>query len=161
MKDETQKEIVERRNSWLLNFFEVNEITPIRLVGDPNKPAIIYQEKFVLSAYVHNFYLNFTDKPYGGDVIKTFKLTPKPPLAKKEVLGVIEDYPQKEIYRIRLAQMKDLYLTGYNFKNRHKADQQEKYPVFARHDPKIYFSEERVEEIKQMLIDLGYDVEIE
>jgi hypothetical protein len=160
MKEKILDKLIEKRNHRLLRFFEVNKLTPVRIIGDTNAPAIIYQEKMVLSAYVHNFDLHFTDKPHGGEIIKTYKLTAKVLEVRIELLQIIEAFPQRPVYKIRLKEMKNLFLTGYNFMKPDKESPKGKFPVFARHKPKIYFSQDKAEEISYFLSDLGYSVEI-
>ena len=151
------KEVVERRNKRLINFFSLCGY-PVRLIADENSPAIVIEDKHVLNAYVHNFELRFTDSYNQGNIIYTIKLSENPNFDKNKVVSCIEDYPKRELSKILLSgSSPKLFLSGYNFLN--KEEKLGKYPVFAAYIPKVYFTEEKAKEITDELTSLGYDVQ--
>lgn len=154
-RDETKYSVCERRNKALLDFFtRVN--MEISLIGNPQKPAIIVNNYYCLSAFVSNFDLHFTDAPFHGTVIKTYKLATGTHLSHNEFMDFFKNYEQRRVYKIKHSNT-NLYLSGYNFKNREKSEG--RYPVFSRFRFKIYFNIEKAEEI---IKDYGdYPMEIE
>lgn len=156
---EDLEQIIKRRNLRIINFFKLCEIS-IRLLGDKNSPAMIINDKYVLNCYIHNFELRFTDKSIQGNVIYTVKLTEKPNFDKNKVMSCINDYEKRQLYKIKLNNSKPtLYLSGYNFLN--KEESEGRYPVFSAYTPKVYFSEDKANEIATELSNNGYDLVIE
>lgn len=149
-------EVVAKRNARLERFFTHLDI-PIRLIGNKNNPAIIYNNMVSLSAFVHNFNLNFTDKPHRGNIIKRVKLTHNIVEKREEILNFLKLYPHQAVYNIRLAHT-DLFLAGYNFINSNKCEG--KYPVFAKFNYKIYFKLSHTQEIINELKQDGYMLDI-
>lgn len=145
--NERLRNTVKRRNRWLRQAFEVMD-GQIRIIGDPESPAIIYNDAFVLSAYVKNFFLIFKDRPSGGKVNTTFELMEDFRLSREEIMHQIRIANHREVYRVQFLKS-SLFLTGWNFIDRDKKEG--KYPVFARINPKVYFTSERAEAI---IIDL-------
>ncbi len=153
--------MLERRNSRFLKFFKDNGFPETRLIGDPEKPALLYNEKEVLSCYVHNFELRLMDKPFSDNVVKVIKLNS----TSKEKIGNAlidwyETYEHRKVYKIKHATA-NLYLAGYNFLIRNKENPEGRYPVFARYHPKVYFSLEKAKEIAEELNKANYPVEVE
>ncbi|MFV2015961.1 MAG: hypothetical protein ACC656_11055, partial [Candidatus Heimdallarchaeota archaeon] len=140
----------------LENFFNFLNI-PVRIIGDKNNPAVIYKELVCLSAYVHNFNLNFTNVPFEGKVVHSEKLTYKINTNRNEILSIIKNNIHRPIYNIKIKNQ-DLFLAGYNFLDRQQSVG--KYPVFARHNYKIYFSLNYAENIVDNYIKEGYQLEI-
>ena len=158
-RKEDLEEIIKRRNFRIKNFFEICQL-PIRLIGDKNSPAMVLNDKYVLNCYIHNFELRFTDNPIQGNTIYTVKLTEKPNFDKNKVMSCINDYEKRQLYKIRLNNSKPiLYLSGYNFLN--KEEKEGRYPVFSSYIPKVYFSEEKANEVLNELSKDGYDLVID
>ncbi|MFW5804525.1 MAG: hypothetical protein ACOCWG_04785 [bacterium] len=156
-QNETLEEMVDRRNKRLKNIFTINGIN-VRIIGDEHKPAIIRDEKIVLSCYVHNFDLNFTKEPFSDEIVKTVKLKHEPEITRyelEEVLGMCQHRP---VYKVKLVGT-DLYLVGYNYLN--QEDSVGRYPVFARHKPKVYFKEEYAQKIQRTLAEDSYETLVE
>ena len=152
--------MLERRNGRFLNFFKTNGFKETRLIGDPEKPALLYKEEFVLSCYVHNFELRFMDKPFSDNVIEVVKLNGiEAADSSTQLKEWYDTYEHRKIYKI---QFKDssLYLAGYNFLIRRKENPEGRYPVFARHHPKVYFSLDKANEIASDLETAGYQVSV-
>ena len=142
-RNETKYEVCKRRNRYLMEFFAKVKMD-IELIGDPQKPAIIINGNYCLSAYVHNFMLHFTDKPFRGDIVESYKLNAGYPISHTHFMNLYTASEQRKVYKIRYGDS-DLYLAGYNFTD--KSTSKGKYPVFARKKFKYYFSLEKVNEI--------------
>lgn len=155
-KNETLEEMVARRNKRLKSLFSRNDVN-VRLVGDEQKPAVIMNESVVLSCYVKNFDLHFTQEPFSDEIVKTVKLKHDPEITRQELQEVIESCKHRPVYRIVLKGT-ELYLVGYNYLN--SEDSVGRYPVFAKHKPKVYFDKSYAEKVAVNLTDESYDIEI-
>jgi hypothetical protein len=155
-KNETLEEMVARRNKRLKSLFSRNGVN-VRLVGDEQKPAVIMDEAVVLSCYVKNFDLHFTKEPFSDEIVKTVKLKHEPEITRYEIQEVIELCKHRPVYRILLKEG-DLYLVGYNYLN--SEDSVGRYPVFAKHKPKVYFDRSYAEKVAENLVEEGYEIEI-
>ncbi len=151
---EPLEQVIERRNKRLKEFFNKANIS-IKLIGDPNSPAIIYNEKWCLSCYVHNFNIIFTDKPDKGNELKRYKLVNDLQIDPKEISDIILNSDHRKVFRIKLSGQ-DLFLSGYNFID--KAIPNTRYPVFAKFGSKIYFDKQYAENIIKDYTD--YQLEI-
>ena len=156
-KNESLEEMVTRRNKRLKSLFSRNGIN-IRLVGDENKPAVIRDEAVVLSCYVKNFNLHFTKEPFSDEIVKTIKLKQDPDINKYELIEVLEVCKHRPVYKLKLAGT-DLFLVGYNYLN--SEDAVGRYPVFAKHKPKVYFDFEYAQSVAENLRSDGYTIAIE
>lgn len=156
------KEVVARRNERILKLFAHHGI-PVKLIGEVERPAIILRDEWLLSCWAKNFNLILNDSPrYGDDVqvIKTIKLTDR---INDEETAILKDYVynfqyHKRVFRVRLKGSHDLFLAGYNFKNRREGTG--RYPVFARINPKIYFTKEKAESLCAQLAEDNYNAEV-
>lgn len=155
-KNESLEELVIRRNKRLINFFVSNGFN-VRIVGDDQKPAVILDETSVLSCYVKNFDLFFTKAPFSDEIVRQFKLKHDPEVTSLEIKEVIDSCQHRPVFRIKLKDS-DLYLTGYNYLN--SEDGVGRYPVFARHRPKVYFDMEYAQKLAHNLMEEGYDLEV-
>lgn len=158
---ESLDDLIDRRNQRLDEFFKLLNL-PIRTIGNKNHPAFVYEEKYILNAYVHNFELRFTDNCNQGNVVYMVKLTEKPLFDKNKIMSCIENYDKREVKKISLSNTignPKLYLSGYNFLN--KKEKLGRYPVFSAYIPKVYFTEENAESVLSELIGDGYSVELE
>ena len=114
-------------------------------------------ESVVLSCYVKNFDLHFTKEPFSDDIIKTVKLKHEPDITRFELQEVIELCKHRPVYRVMLKGT-ELYLVGYNYLN--SEDSVGRYPVFAKHKPKVYFDRTYAEKVAVNLSEDGYDIDI-
>ena len=146
-----------RRNKRLKSLFSRNGIN-IRLVGDEQKPAVIRDESVVLSCYVKNFDLHFTKEPFSDEIVKTVKLKHDPDITQYELEEVLQICKHRPVYKLRLTGS-DLYLVGYNYLN--SEDAVGRYPVFARHKPKVYFDFEYAQSVAENIRSDGYKIDIE
>ncbi len=155
-KNESLEEMVTRRNKRLKSLFSRNGVN-VRLVGDDQKPAVIMDESVVLSCYVKNFDLHFTKEPFSDEIVKTVKLKHEPEITRLEIQEVIELCKHRPVFRIQLKNS-DLYLVGYNYLN--SEDSVGRYPVFAKHKPKVYFDKSYADKVAESLTEEGYQIEI-
>ena len=153
---ESLEDMVARRNKRLKRLFTENGFD-IRLVGDEQKPAVILDEKIVLSCFAKNFDLYFTKEPFSDDIVLHVKLTKEITVNQYDIQQAIDASVHRQIYKIKLMDT-DLFLVGYNYLN--QEDSVGRYPVFARHKPKVYFSYEKAEEIFKLLEQDNYTIEI-
>ncbi|MFO7656141.1 MAG: hypothetical protein R6W78_03675, partial [Bacteroidales bacterium] len=72
-----------------------------------------------------------------------------------EVLEVCKHRP---VYKLKLINS-DLYLVGYNYLN--SEDAVGRYPVFAKHKPKVYFDFEYAQSVADNLRTDDYQISIE
>ena len=133
---------------------------PIRLIGNPNSPAMLIKDSIVISAFVKNFDIIFTDIPSQGVYLLRIKLTHKN-INDKDILGSIYQAllisEHKKTYRIQLNNTPTkMYLSGYNFLD--KKTDYGRYPVFSQINPKVYFQKEIAEDtiLKIQNNDKGY-----
>ncbi|MBN2349068.1 MAG: hypothetical protein JXJ22_09535 [Bacteroidales bacterium] len=156
-KNESLEEMVARRNKRLKYLFSKNGVN-VRLVGDDQKPAIIRDEATVLSCYVKNFDLHFTKEPFSDEIVKTVKLKHEPDITRYELEEVLSICKHRPVFKLRLRGS-DLYLVGYNYLN--SEDAVGRYPVFARHKPKVYFDFEYAQQVAENIRTDNYDIDIE
>jgi hypothetical protein len=155
-REETLEEIVTRRNKWLLRFFTANGYD-VRIVGDAQKPTIVLDEMVVLSCHVKNFDLLFTKEAYSEEIVKSFRLKADVDVSKLELQEAIELSTHRQAYKIRLVGT-DLFLVGYNYFN--TDDDNGRYPVFAKHKPKVYFDKDYAIRLAESLQNENYVLEI-
>jgi hypothetical protein len=155
-RQESIEDLVSRRNKRLLSFFTLNGFD-VRLIGDEQKPAVIIDESIVLSCYVKNFDLFFTKEPFSDEVVKQFKLRHEPEVSSQEIREAIDCCQHRPVYKIKIRGT-DLFLVGYNYLN--SEDGVGRYPVFARHRPKVYFDIEYAEKLTTNLSEEGYNLEV-
>ncbi len=156
-RQETLEEMVERRNKRLVFLFTSNGFN-VRIVGDPQKPAVIQDEQVLLSCYVKNFNLHFTKEPFSDEIVKTVKLKHEAEITKYELQEVLDICKHRPVYKLKLASAEELFLVGYNYLN--SEDSVGRYPVFAKHKPKVYFNREYAERVLENLTGEGYNMEI-
>ncbi len=142
-RDESKMEVVQRRNKWLLDFFSKVDMD-FSLIGNPQKPAIIINHSYCLSAFVSNFDLHFTKIPQNGEIIQTYKINKFRKISHRDFMNYFNQCEHRPIYKIKYINTK-LYLSGYNFLD--KENYHGKYPVFSKENYKIYFNKENAEEI--------------
>lgn len=154
--DGKMRAIVEKRNSRLREFFSSKNLD-VELTGDAENPMIVVGQSISVAAYVKNFDLIFLDKSHQGNTKKVFKLTHEVAGTREEVLDAMEESVHVGLFRIQEKKSK-LYLAGYNFKD--TENRKGRFPVFAREMSIVYKTSERAEEMKSILLDDGYEVEV-
>lgn len=157
LREELPEKILANRNKCLLRFFTRNGYD-VRLVGDKQRPSVILNEMVVLSCYVKHFDLIFTKEPFNCEIIRTFKLREEADITEREIQEAIEMGTHRHVYKLKLAGQ-DMYVVGFNFMN--KEMELDRYPVFGKHNPKVYFDREFAEKLVESLATDGYLVNIE
>lgn len=151
---------IEKRNLLLERFFEKIFPNKTKLITfDINNPSVIYNDEKKLSCYVHNFELRFNDAPDKGNVIYTIKLENenKTKFELDKILDWYKNYEHKHVYRIMMAESKPtVYLSGFNYLKRELAEG--KYPVFSVHNPRVFFTREKAQEIASPFLKQGYNL---
>jgi hypothetical protein len=156
-REETLEELVDRRNKRLLRLF-TSLGYDVRIVGNAQKPSVILNEMAVLSCYVKNFDLHFTKEPFSDEIVKSFKLKHEIEVSHHELQEAIELSVHRPVYKVKV-QGTDMFLVGHNYLN--SEDAMGRYPVFAKHKPKIYFDREYAERLIESLKQEGYDLCLE
>lgn len=136
---------IEQRNEWLLNFFTTLFPGKIIIANTLDNPAVIYNEVTCLSCFVQNFELKFMDKSRDGKKVYSLFLQEKiTDYDTERIMDWFSNSEHRRIFRIKLAvDMPVLYLSGYNYRNKKKGEG--KYPVFSRHNPKIYMTRQNAQ----------------
>lgn len=156
-KKEEGVQVLERRDKFLIDFFKLVGIS-VKLIGDENNPAIVYNDNCILNAYIQNFKLNFTDSPNQGNIIYTVKLSENPSFDKNRVMGCINDYEKRPVFKVSIKGSNPmLYLSGYHYLNRE--ERLGRYPVFSSYNPMVFFTKEKTDEICEELNNDGYSLE--
>lgn len=154
--DPKLKAIVEKRNIRLREFFSTKNLD-VELTGDAENPMIVIGQALSLAAYVKNFDLIFLDKSHQGNTTRIFKLTKEVEGTRQEVLDLMREAVHVGLFRIH-EKKSDLFLAGYNFKD--PEQRKGRFPVFAREMSIVYKTSERAQEMKGILEEDGYDVEV-
>ena len=155
-KEETLEEVIARRNKQILRLFTMHGYE-VRLVGDDQKPSVVLNEMVVLSCYAKNFDLHFTKEPFSSEIVKSFKLKDDSDVSDLELQEAIELSTHRPVYKIKLTGT-DMFLVGYNYLN--SEDGIGRYPVFAKHKPKVYFDREYAAKLAEGLSNDKYPIEI-
>ena len=137
---------IEKRNRRLKAFFEAKGIS-VKIIGDIHKPAVIANDDTCLSCYVANFNLILTDMPFQGKLLFDIKLTDVISTDRDEAFfewysNAVHRKVYKVIARINTDSLGNLYLTGFN-----SDESNNLVPVFSEANPKIYFTEEKAQDI--------------
>lgn len=145
----TTENDINRRNERLLKFFQFLGYE-VKLHGNNNCPAVIRENKTVLSCYVHNFNLIFTNKPKNGEELFRLKLNADmhenlSDQTTNLLLNWLLNAEHRECYSIKTFNT-NLRLAGFNFFDKENKIG-EKYPVFAEHNFKIFFDKSYAEDI--------------
>lgn len=154
--DSKMKAIVEKRNARLREFFSTKNLD-VELTGDAENPMIVVGQAISLAAYVKNFDLIFLDKSHQGNTKRIFKLTKDAEGTREDVLALMRDAVHVGLFKIQ-EKKSGLYLAGYNFKD--PENRKGRFPVFAREMSIVYKTSERANEMKGILDDDGYNVEV-
>lgn len=124
----------------------------IRLIGQGNKPLIIYKNRYVLSCSINQTTLYFTTSFEKGRVLFKVELMELKTADDKLIQKIQQWFSEsvhKECFNIRIKES-TLYLSGYN-KQELIIDLNETvkklYPVFSQHNYKLYFSKQYAQNI--------------
>lgn len=148
---------IQRRNQWLLNFFNTIFPSKVRIMGKEQAPFIVYDNKICLCCYVHNFNLHFTDQPFESTILYTIELTEIPQYDAEKIFQWFNTSSHRPVYKVFLQKSDPrLYLAGFTYKD--PAKKTGKSPVFAMENPNIYFKKENVQDVAEGLCKEGYNV---
>lgn len=139
---------IQRRNKLLEELFTENfPHDTVKIIGNHNYPSVILNDKIVLSCYVHNFWVNFMDSPFEGNLMFKHKLGTKRDIDFQDLAKWYHEAEHREAFTVS-AIGTPLKLAGYNFSKREDPDNpQGKYAVFAEEGYKIYFSREKADSV--------------
>ncbi len=133
-----EKDII-RRNIRLKAFFKALSLD-VEIYGNINTPAIIYNDSLVLSCYVKNFDLIFTDAPKGGVEQFRYKLLHNQEFNEQQIDLInnwLHNYTHRPCFRVMVTGT-NLYLAGFNFINKERTPENQ-YPVFSEFGFRYYF----------------------
>jgi hypothetical protein len=136
------KQTIDKRNKRLIAFLDAIGLDA-ELVGDMETPAIV-KDDFCLSCYVHNFNLIFTTQYEKGTELYRIKLQKEQTYELEPITNWLQTAVHRRVYKIKMND-KNLWIVGYNFGDKNKPE--EKYPVFGKYAPKIFFTEEYAQQI--------------
>jgi hypothetical protein len=126
---------------------------------------VVMNDSILLSCFVNNFDLHFTKNPYNKEITKTYRLKNETDVSKIELNEVLEFGFHQPVFRIKKSST-DLYLIGYNYFNEDDIEHPGlRYPIFAKHKPKIFFEIEftvklTITEISTICLSIGCMVNI-
>ena len=128
-----------------VRFFALHGFS-VRVIGKKENPAFIANESVCLSCTLKNNVLIFNEAPNSGVVFKHDLNSKNQTDVYSDVQDWYENCKHRQIWKIRI---KDafLFLCGYNFLKNVVDEEVLQYPVFAEHQPKIYFKKEDAQEI--------------
>ena len=147
-----------QRNKWLFKFFKTIFPDKIVLINSLDNPAVIYNNITCLSCYVQNYELKFMSKPREGEVVYSLILSELVSKYDSEkIFDWFQNCEHRKTFRVKLSGTNPLlYLSGYNFLDRD--NQTGKYPVFSRHNSKIYMTSDNAQKVVAQLREENYDV---
>ncbi len=160
-----QYKIILERNDFLEKYFKrffPNDT--IRIVGDINKPNVIFNFEYALACYCKNFNLNFSDKTDFGTTLFTVKLNNSYNYQIEKINNWLQNSQHKKLFKVALKISSDqseqptLFVSGWNYLD--KENKTGKYPVFSEFEPKVYFTQEKAKEIARELTENNYQVEV-
>jgi hypothetical protein len=160
-----QYKVIIERNDFLEKYFKrFFPNNTIRIVGDINKPNVIFDFDYALACYCQNFNLHFLDKNDFGETLFSVKLNNSYVYDIAKINSWLQNSQHKKLFKVALKISSDqseqptLFVSGWNYLD--KENKTGKYPVFSEFEPKVYFSEEKAKEIAKELKQSNYQVEI-
>ena len=146
------------RNQMALDIFTRNGFA-VKLKGSDDSPMFILEDRLLISCFVNGNSLYFRTSPDSGEISRSIRLNGDAFITKYEISELIEKSEHLPVYRIQDIKTQ-MYLVGYNYFESRESFSDERYPVFANHNPYIYLNPSKVEmEIKE-LNENGYNVKI-
>ena len=138
---------LQARNNRALEFFEKFNL-PITIHGKTEAPFFVYKYKYVLSVYVKDNNLVFTDKPKDGNILLTINIDDTE-THRNKIIDAIEKGNMRKCWTICLLddnnKETELYITGFHYHD--FINKIGKYPVFSLESKLICFSEKYAQEI--------------
>ena len=126
---------------------------PVILLGNHDKPCVIYSHRKVLNCFHEKDDLIFTKTFNNREElfrVKLKKFTVTTPELKTQIKSWLNNYAHRRCYRVKLKYF-PAYLTGYNYLSKPKDGIPiGKYPVFSEFGFKYFFdkkvAKEKIEE---------------
>jgi hypothetical protein len=128
------------RNNLLFDFFKYLGFQNVKLLGDENQPKIILDDMKAVSGFVKNKYYNFTDKPFGGNVVYTINLQEKEHENIDYVRTIIHQAERRIIYRLLVDNSSFFFCKIEN-----------NIPYFSNIDARYYFEKAKADRMKDYL----------
>ena len=140
---------ISERNGLLIDFITSLELG-INITDLPHKPKLLNSDyTLCFAAYVDNFHLKLL-KGANQDLLLDIRLKPIKNMDVEGLKLTIKEWMDIYIHQpVHVLKLKDteLFLTGYNHKN--KILKKNPYPVFAKYDPLVFYSEEFASNTKE------------
>lgn len=142
-----------RRNTLLLSLFDKVGME-VSLLGDLRKPNMILDYSKQLPMYVKNFNLHIKKTVYAEDFFHTFSLDDVDTITSDEFMEVYKKAQTEPVFKVKCDNM---YYVGM------KKDlaSGEYFPVFSRHNPKVYYTTSKALEDSYTLRKMGYETQYE
>ena len=157
IQDENIVSFLKRRNGRILKFFRDKGYNNVRLVGNPEKPAIVLNGDVLLNAYVNNFDLLLLDS---NDDSKRYKVKLSfegiDEFEQENLVDFINNVEHDKIYRIKLTDV-DMYYAGYYSE---EGDVNNPFMMFSVDGFKAYYNKEKADEVANVLQSKGYKVSV-
>jgi spore coat polysaccharide biosynthesis protein SpsF (cytidylyltransferase family) len=148
-----KKEDITNRNNSIELFFKTkfNLIVEV-IINNRDSPLILIGNK-ILSCYVHNFKIifNMIKDDNKSEVFRYHLLDHAKKATDEESKEFMEWLIQSnhhECFKLSYGDT-ELYLAGFNFLDRDPENKstKNKYPVFSKYNPKIYFNKDYAEQL--------------
>lgn len=124
------------RNSKILQFFNLVSFE-IRLVGNPEYPAIIVNDEWCMNAFIKKQYVNFTDAVSKGKTIKSYDITKDEPILDVDFKSLLDRGLCRKVFKIK---EKASNMHVYAFATKMNNEGKKIFPLFAKQNCKIYFN---------------------
>ena len=161
-----------KRNAMLALFFHRYGYE-VRIIGDPHKPMVVWNNEYVLSLHIDNFKIKFCKEPFSKEHVLEIKLNNT--LIEGKIANLkIKPYPiheaimkskHQKVWKIEMIGYGEvimipigLYLTGWNYTN--QETKQGRYPVWSINDPKVYLNKDNAIEVMEEFKEQGYLINI-
>lgn len=132
-RNETILDFIKRREKIFYDIFFIKY--NIRLMGNPENPALVYKDKYILSGFLSGFTLVIFDYPFSENkVIYKYQLDSNEFDSSEFESALLSSY-HRSIFKLRITDS-DLYVSGRNYKNWELKEGE--YPVFSKEEPIVY-----------------------
>jgi hypothetical protein len=149
-------DVISRRNHLLEQLFHDCDID-IRLIGEKNKPMIVYDEIAFLSAYVRNFNLIFTLDSASKSMVGKVKIRKEHGMDYERMMAIMQRSTHRAVMKICQKDIQ-LCLVGYGYREPEKGEG--RYPVFGRYKHKVFYKQDQVVKLCDDLNEDGYKVRV-
>jgi hypothetical protein len=150
--------IAQARNQRALEIFTRNGFS-VRLLGSGHSPMFILDNRSLLSCFVNGNNLHFRPFPDSGDISRSVRLTGDSYITKYEISELIGRSEHLPVYRVHL-EGSPMCVVGFNHFSMKEDEMDDRFPVFALHNPLIYVNPGKAELIAKELKGQGYNVKV-